>query len=130
MSEFAGMEDLLQDFLVEAGDLLSGVDNKLVDLERSPVVADGVLRAIGLGERDRHVHEDPRVGRIVPVGEPVRRERRLVLALPLEGQALVQVVETLRLRRVGRFLAGKASPEAHRSGSIAARKVKCRRNIG
>ncbi|AUN94400.1 chemotaxis protein CheA [Pseudazoarcus pumilus] len=30
------MEDLLQDFLVEAGDLLSGVDNKLVDLERAP----------------------------------------------------------------------------------------------
>ncbi|MFU2488757.1 chemotaxis protein CheA [Thauera sp. WH-1] len=36
MSDFAGMEELLQDFLVEAGDLLSGVDNKLVDLERSP----------------------------------------------------------------------------------------------
>ena len=36
MSEFGGMEDLLQDFLVEAGDMLSGVDNKLVDLERSP----------------------------------------------------------------------------------------------
>ncbi|MCV2219085.1 chemotaxis protein CheA [Thauera sp. Sel9] len=36
MSDFAGMEDLLQDFLIEAGDLLSGVDNKLVDLERSP----------------------------------------------------------------------------------------------
>jgi two-component system, chemotaxis family, sensor kinase CheA len=36
MSDFAGMEDLLQDFLVEAGDLLSGVDNKLVDLERNP----------------------------------------------------------------------------------------------
>lgn len=36
MSDFTGMEDLLQDFLVEAGDLLSGVDNKLVDLERSP----------------------------------------------------------------------------------------------
>jgi two-component system chemotaxis sensor kinase CheA len=30
------MEDLLQDFLVEAGDLLSDVDNKLVDLERAP----------------------------------------------------------------------------------------------
>ncbi|MBK6402827.1 MAG: chemotaxis protein CheA [Rhodocyclaceae bacterium] len=30
------MEDLLQDFLVEATDLLSGVDNKLVDLERTP----------------------------------------------------------------------------------------------
>ena len=36
MSDFAGMEELLQDFLVEAGDLLAGVDNKLVDLERTP----------------------------------------------------------------------------------------------
>ncbi len=36
MSDFQGMEDLLQDFLVEANDLLSGVDNKLVDLEKSP----------------------------------------------------------------------------------------------
>ena len=36
MSAFAGMEDLLQDFLQEAGELLSDVDNKLVDLERSP----------------------------------------------------------------------------------------------
>ncbi|MER2517371.1 MAG: chemotaxis protein CheA [Candidatus Accumulibacter phosphatis] len=36
MSDFAGMEDLLQDFLQEAGDLLSDVDNKLVDLERRP----------------------------------------------------------------------------------------------
>ena len=36
MSDFAGMEDLLRDFLQEAGDLLSDVDNKLVELERSP----------------------------------------------------------------------------------------------
>ena len=36
MSDFGGMEDLLQDFLVEATDLLSGVDNKLVDLEQNP----------------------------------------------------------------------------------------------
>jgi two-component system chemotaxis sensor kinase CheA len=36
VSNFEGMEDLLQDFLVEAGDLLSGVDNKLVDLEQNP----------------------------------------------------------------------------------------------
>ncbi len=36
MSDFAGMEDLLQDFLQEASDLLSDVDNKLVDLEKSP----------------------------------------------------------------------------------------------
>lgn len=36
MSDFQGMEDLLQDFLVEASDLLSSVDNKLVDLEKTP----------------------------------------------------------------------------------------------
>ncbi|MDR3055528.1 MAG: chemotaxis protein CheA [Zoogloeaceae bacterium] len=36
MSDFAGMEDLLQDFLQESSDLLSDVDNKLVDLEKSP----------------------------------------------------------------------------------------------
>ena len=36
MSQFAGMEDLLQDFLTEATDLLSDVDNKLVELEKSP----------------------------------------------------------------------------------------------
>jgi len=36
MSDFAGMEELLQDFLQEAGELLSDVDNKLVDLEKRP----------------------------------------------------------------------------------------------
>lgn len=36
MSDFQGFEDLLQDFLVEATDLLSAVDNKLVDLEKAP----------------------------------------------------------------------------------------------
>ena len=36
MSDFGGMEDLLQDFLTEASELLSEVDNKLVDLEKRP----------------------------------------------------------------------------------------------
>ncbi|GAB4177180.1 MAG: chemotaxis protein CheA [Rhodocyclaceae bacterium] len=36
MSEFEGMEELLRDFLTEAGELLSGVDNKLVELEKNP----------------------------------------------------------------------------------------------
>ncbi len=36
MSDFGGMEELLQDFLTEAGELLSDVDNKLVELERQP----------------------------------------------------------------------------------------------
>ena len=36
MSDFQGMEEMLQDFLTEAGELLSDVDNKLVELERRP----------------------------------------------------------------------------------------------
>jgi two-component system chemotaxis sensor kinase CheA len=36
MNDFAGMEELLQDFLTESSELLSDVDGKLVELERSP----------------------------------------------------------------------------------------------
>lgn len=36
MNDFAGMEDLLSDFLLEAGEMLSEVDSKLLDLERFP----------------------------------------------------------------------------------------------
>lgn len=36
MSDFAGMEELLQDFLTESLELLSDVDNKLVELEKRP----------------------------------------------------------------------------------------------
>ncbi|MDD2720984.1 MAG: chemotaxis protein CheA [Gallionella sp.] len=36
MNDFAGMEDLLSDFLLEAGEMLSDVDSKLMDLEKRP----------------------------------------------------------------------------------------------
>lgn len=36
MSDFQGMEEMLNDFLLEAGELLSAVDNQLVDLEKRP----------------------------------------------------------------------------------------------
>lgn len=36
MSEFEGMEELLLDFLTEATEMLSDVDNKLVELEKRP----------------------------------------------------------------------------------------------
>lgn len=36
MNDFTGMEELLQDFLLEASDLLSDVDSKLMDLEKNP----------------------------------------------------------------------------------------------
>src|SRR4030067_2579970 len=36
MNDFAGMEDLLSDFLLEAGEMLSEVDSNLMDLEECP----------------------------------------------------------------------------------------------
>lgn len=36
MNDFAGMEELLDDFLMEASEMLGDVDSKLVDLEKSP----------------------------------------------------------------------------------------------
>lgn len=36
MNDFAGMEELLSDFLLEAGEMLSDVDSKLMDLEKHP----------------------------------------------------------------------------------------------
>ena len=36
MNDFAGMEELLHDFLSEASEMLSDVDAKLIDLEKSP----------------------------------------------------------------------------------------------
>lgn len=36
MSDFGGMEELLGEFLLEASEMLSDVDNKLVDLEKYP----------------------------------------------------------------------------------------------
>src|SRR3989338_1514364 len=41
MNDFAGMEELLSDFLMEAGEMLSDVDSKLMELEKFP--ADGKL---------------------------------------------------------------------------------------
>ena len=36
MNDFAGMEELLSDFLIEAGEMLSDVDSKLMELEKYP----------------------------------------------------------------------------------------------
>jgi two-component system chemotaxis sensor kinase CheA len=36
MNDFAGMEEMLSDFLLEAGDMLSDVDSKLMELEKRP----------------------------------------------------------------------------------------------
>ncbi len=48
MNDFAGMEDLLSDFLMEAGDMLSDVDSKLMELEKRPQDA-GLLNEVFRG---------------------------------------------------------------------------------
>jgi len=48
MNDFAGMEELLNDFLLEAGDMLSEVDSKLMELEKRPNDA-GMLNEIFRG---------------------------------------------------------------------------------
>ena len=48
MNDFAGMEDLLSDFLMEAGDMLSDVDSKLMGLEKNPADS-GLLNEIFRG---------------------------------------------------------------------------------
>lgn len=48
MNDFTGMEDLLSDFLMEAGDMLSDVDSKLMGLEKNPHDA-GLLNEIFRG---------------------------------------------------------------------------------
>ncbi len=49
MNPFGDMEDVLQDFLTEAGNLLSDVDNKLVELKKAPLepgLLDDISRSI------------------------------------------------------------------------------------
>ena len=48
MSEFGGMDERLQDFLTESSELLSDVDNKLVELERRGYQSDYVRTSEGL----------------------------------------------------------------------------------
>ncbi len=42
MSDFAGMEELLSDFLLEAGEMLSEVDSMLLELEKHPSDSDSL----------------------------------------------------------------------------------------
>ena len=48
MNDFVGMEDLLSDFLMEAGDMLSDVDSKLMELEKNPADS-GLLNEVFRG---------------------------------------------------------------------------------
>jgi len=59
-------------------------------------VADRLVVASRLGERDRHVLEDAGIVGVIAQRETIRRKGRVVVSLPLQRERLIQVVETLR----------------------------------
>ncbi len=77
-----------------------GAGEVRIQLEGPSIVADRLVMAIGLGERDRDVLQHPQIGRMVPEREPVRRQGSIVVALAFEGESLIEVVEALRCHRV------------------------------
>src|SRR5439155_2650598 len=66
-----------------------------------------------LGERDRHVLQDAGVVGVVAQCQAIRREGCVVIALALEGERLVQIIEALGMDVVGARAAEQAAPETH-----------------
>lgn len=50
---------------------------------------------------------------MVPQRQPIRRDRRVVVALPLERQPLIEVIETLRANVAARPVSEQALPQPH-----------------
>ena len=82
-------------------------------LERAAVAADRLFRPIRLCECDGHVLKN--LGVVWPVAkrEPIRRQRGVVVALPLERHRLAQIVEALRSYLSIGSRAKNAAPPGH-----------------
>lgn len=95
----------------------------VVELEGAPVVSDRLVVAPCLGERDGHVLQNARVRRVIAQRETVGRQRRLVIALPLQRQCLVQIIEPLRGKLIAPAPAEQAIPKTHivRQDTVARR---------
>ena len=76
-------------------------------------MADRFFRLPGLRESDRHVQQDTGIGRVVTKRQTVGGQRALEVALALQRQPLVQVVEALGKQILFRLLTEQPSPEAH-----------------
>ena len=88
-----------------------GAHQRRIHLERATVEADRLLLLRRLGERNRHVEHDAGVVRVVPMGQPVRGQGRLVVPLTLEGERLIEVIQPLRAEIV--LAPEKSSPDTH-----------------
>src|SRR5262245_16704345 len=88
-----------------------------------------------LRERNRHVLEHAVVVRLVAKRKPIRRQGCVVIALSLEHERFVQIVEALRLDFTRGLAAEYAAPPGHSVGigclkSEPARGTPCRGGDG
>lgn len=90
-----------------------GARERVVDFERAPIRANRLVVLLGLRERDRHVLEDAEIGGVIAQGQPVRGEGGVVVALALEREGLVEIVEPLRPEVAVSGPPEEAFPEAH-----------------
>src|SRR6266853_874452 len=99
----------------QKGEAVVRAGERGVELERAAVMPDRFVEAAGLGEGDRHVLENARVVGKIAQREPVRRQGGVVVALTLERQRLVEVVEAMGFEIVALRAASseQAAPETH-----------------
>jgi len=80
-----------------------------VELEGPSIRPDRLVHAPGAREGDRHVLEDAGIVRVIPHRQAVRRQRRVEVALTLQRQRLIEIIEALRLWAVVRLAADQAA---------------------
>src|SRR5258705_12857561 len=83
-----------------------------LDCESAPVAADRLVELTELRVSDCHVLEDLVIVGPLTEGEPIGRQRGVVIALAFQRECLVEVVEVLCSRRL-RLAASEAVPELH-----------------
>lgn len=62
-----------------------GARERIVELERAPVVTDRFIEAARFGERDRHILQNAGIVGMIAQRQPVGRERGVIIPLTLEG---------------------------------------------
>ena len=99
-------------FEQEEGHAVMGSDKAVVQLEGALVVPDGFVGLAGLGEGDGDVLQDPGVIGMIPERQPIGGERRGIIALALEGERFIEIVEPLRAQAFGLLVAKQAAPKS------------------
>src|SRR5688572_6689725 len=99
----------------EEGEAVVRAGEARLEIQRAPIATDGLVEPSGLRERDRHVLEHLGIVGLVAQREAIRRQRGVVVALPLERERLAQIIQALRLELTLRLAAHEAAPPGHES---------------